>query len=63
MEHKVEVYQGRMLPADNDDFRAKFPLHSLVWENDYRNLEKALPTVCVINRPLIEVTAHDCVLQ
>ncbi|XP_062398795.1 ankyrin repeat domain-containing protein 13A [Sardina pilchardus] len=33
-----------MLPADNDDFRARFPLHSLVWENDYRNLDKAVPT-------------------
>ncbi|XP_012686047.1 ankyrin repeat domain-containing protein 13A [Clupea harengus] len=33
-----------MLPADNDDFRTGFPLHSFVWENDYRNLEKALPT-------------------
>ncbi|XP_041957992.1 ankyrin repeat domain-containing protein 13A [Alosa sapidissima] len=33
-----------MLPADNDDFRARFPLHSLVWENDYRNLDKSVPT-------------------
>ncbi|CDQ66334.1 unnamed protein product [Oncorhynchus mykiss] len=28
-----------MLSAVNEDFRMKFPLHSLVWENDYRNLE------------------------
>uniref|UniRef100_A0A4W5KM83 Ankyrin repeat domain 13A n=1 Tax=Hucho hucho TaxID=62062 RepID=A0A4W5KM83_9TELE len=28
-----------MLSAVNEDFRVKFPLHSLVWENDYRNLE------------------------
>uniref|UniRef100_A0A8C8LZG7 Ankyrin repeat domain-containing protein n=1 Tax=Oncorhynchus tshawytscha TaxID=74940 RepID=A0A8C8LZG7_ONCTS len=28
-----------MLSAANEDFRVKFPLHSLVWENDYRKLE------------------------
>ncbi|XP_010875075.2 ankyrin repeat domain-containing protein 13A isoform X2 [Esox lucius] len=28
-----------MLPEANEDFRLKFPLHSLVWENDYRKLE------------------------
>ncbi|KAL0979699.1 hypothetical protein UPYG_G00188400 [Umbra pygmaea] len=28
-----------MLPGPNEDFRAKFPLHCLVWENDYRKLE------------------------
>nr|XP_046203866.1 ankyrin repeat domain-containing protein 13A-like isoform X2 [Oncorhynchus gorbuscha] len=28
-----------MLSAVNEDFRMKFPIHSLVWENDYRNLE------------------------
>ncbi|XP_071209843.1 ankyrin repeat domain-containing protein 13A-like isoform X4 [Salvelinus alpinus] len=28
-----------MLSAGNEDFRVKFPLHSLVWENDYRKLE------------------------
>ncbi|XP_062874315.1 ankyrin repeat domain-containing protein 13A-like isoform X1 [Trichomycterus rosablanca] len=26
------------------DFRVKFPLHLLVWENDYRQLEKHIPT-------------------
>ncbi|XP_030646882.1 ankyrin repeat domain-containing protein 13A [Chanos chanos] len=26
------------------DFRVKFPLHALVWENDYRTLEKELKT-------------------
>ncbi|XP_061116185.1 ankyrin repeat domain-containing protein 13A [Conger conger] len=31
-----------MCSADNEDFRVKFPLHYLVWENDYRNLEKEL---------------------
>uniref|UniRef100_W5M9A5 Ankyrin repeat domain 13A n=1 Tax=Lepisosteus oculatus TaxID=7918 RepID=W5M9A5_LEPOC len=25
-----------------EDFRVKFPLHSLVWENDYRKLEKEI---------------------
>ncbi|XP_072520728.1 ankyrin repeat domain-containing protein 13A [Salminus brasiliensis] len=29
---------------DSEDFRLKFRLHCLVWENDYRNLEKELPT-------------------
>ncbi|XP_036455131.1 ankyrin repeat domain-containing protein 13A [Colossoma macropomum] len=29
---------------DSEDFRLKFPLHCLVWENDYRSLEKELPT-------------------
>ncbi|CAB1319448.1 unnamed protein product [Coregonus sp. 'balchen'] len=28
-----------MLSEVNEDFRVMFPLHSLVWENDYRNLE------------------------
>ncbi|XP_066510466.1 ankyrin repeat domain-containing protein 13A-like isoform X2 [Hoplias malabaricus] len=27
---------------DSEDFRLKFPLHCLVWENDYRNLENEL---------------------
>lgn len=31
-----------MLSAANEDFRVKFPLHSLVWENDYRKLESEL---------------------
>ncbi|KAJ8005960.1 hypothetical protein DPEC_G00123300 [Dallia pectoralis] len=32
-----------MLPEANEDFRLKFPLHSLVWENDYRKLESESP--------------------
>ncbi|XP_058888939.1 ankyrin repeat domain-containing protein 13A-like [Acipenser ruthenus] len=30
-----------MCSAD-EDIRSKFPLHAMVWENDYRNLEKQL---------------------
>ncbi|XP_041084202.1 ankyrin repeat domain-containing protein 13A-like [Polyodon spathula] len=26
----------------SSDFKSKFPLHAMVWENDYRNLEKQL---------------------
>jgi len=33
--------------ASVEDFRLRFPLHILVWENDYRKLEKELQTVCV----------------
>ncbi|KAG9339571.1 hypothetical protein JZ751_023462 [Albula glossodonta] len=31
-----------MCSAANEDFMVKFPLHYLVWENDYRKLEKEL---------------------
>ncbi|KAJ8286086.1 hypothetical protein GJAV_G00034380 [Gymnothorax javanicus] len=31
-----------MCSAASEDFRVKFPLHCLVWENDYRDLEKQL---------------------
>uniref|UniRef100_A0AAY4BE27 Ankyrin repeat domain-containing protein n=1 Tax=Denticeps clupeoides TaxID=299321 RepID=A0AAY4BE27_9TELE len=33
-----------MLPAASDSFRLKYPLHSFVWDNDYRSLEKELST-------------------
>ncbi|KAG7480871.1 hypothetical protein MATL_G00060940 [Megalops atlanticus] len=33
-----------MCSAANEDFRVKFPLHSLVWDNDYRKLENELKT-------------------
>lgn len=33
--------------ASDEDFSLRFPLHVLVWENDYRKLERELQTVCV----------------
>uniref|UniRef100_A0A665UQD2 Ankyrin repeat domain-containing protein n=1 Tax=Echeneis naucrates TaxID=173247 RepID=A0A665UQD2_ECHNA len=37
----------------SDDIRAKFPLHSAVWENDYRKLEEQITT------PQIDIEAVD----
>ena len=31
----------------SEDVRAKFPLHSAVWENDYRNLEELIRSLQV----------------
>lgn len=45
-----EFDQARMLSAtaaSDEDFSLRFPLHVLVWENDYRKLERELQTVCV----------------
>lgn len=47
-----------MLSAVNEDFRMKFPLHSLVWENDYRNLENESTKVCQHMDTELATTTH-----
>lgn len=45
-----EFDRARMLSATAasvEDFSLRFPLHTLVWENDYRKLEREIQTVCV----------------
>lgn len=33
--------------ASVEDFSLRFPLHALVWVNDYGKLEREIQTVCV----------------
>lgn len=60
-----ERRRGEMLSCseDSEDFRLKFPLHLLVWENDYRNLEKELPMVTLTHALTSKTLFLECILS
>lgn len=45
----------------SEDIRVKFPLHSAVWENDYRKLEEQIG-IPQVGKILSTVYAHETMI-